>query len=220
MFGSLEQNPTSQNEGKSLHRDVGKSGVVGCQFDPLWTMSSKKETVVARLRVECHVVTVIPQHIFVRETSLAPMSRWSAWLLAAIGDLERLASDGLGATAIHKRKRGVWSRSIQKKLVQLKRTESATDASTNDSPASPLLISKSRRRQPARWCRWRRRRCNPLFPASLRTVPLVTISFDRFPTRNTRETMSGGSTVQLFHWMGNLFHRLGQDAIEHVFWPE
>ena len=182
-------------------------------------MSSKKETVVAGLRVECHVVTVIPQHIFARETSLAPMGRWSAWSLPAIGKLERLASDGLGATAIHKRRRGVWSRSsIQKKLVQLKRTESATDASTSDSPASSLLISKqSRRRQTVRWRRWRRRRCDPLFPASLRTVPLVTISFDRFLMRNTKETMSGGSTVQLFHWMADLFHRLGHEAIEHVF---
>ena len=174
----------------------------------------QKETVVAGLRVECHVVTVIPQHIFARETSLAAMSRWSAWSLPAIGELERLASDGLGATAIHKRKRGVWSRSsIQKKLVQLKRTESATDASTNDSPARVLLLSKqSRRRQPPR--------CNPLFPASLRTVPLVTISFDRSPLRNARGTMSRGSAVQLFHWMGDLFHRLGQNTIEHAVWPE
>ena len=29
-----------------------------------------------------------------------------------------------------------------------------------------------------------------------------------------------GSIVKLFQRMGDLFHRLGQEAIDHVFWPE
>ena len=49
-----------------------------------------------------------------------------AWSLADIAELDRLAAQGLAATAIYKRKRGIWPRlSIMKKFIQFKKTGSA-----------------------------------------------------------------------------------------------
>ena len=54
------------------------------------------------------------------------MGRGVAWSLADIAELERLAAEGLAVTAIYKLKRGIWTRSsIQKKLIQIKKTGSA-----------------------------------------------------------------------------------------------
>ena len=45
-----------------------------------------------------------------------------------VAELERLAAEGLTATAIYKRKRGIWPRSsIMKKHIQIKKTGSANN---------------------------------------------------------------------------------------------
>ena len=54
------------------------------------------------------------------------MGRGVSWSPADIAELERLAAEGLAATAIYKLKRGIWPRSsIMKKLIQIKKTGTA-----------------------------------------------------------------------------------------------